>query len=174
LKTPVATPLGGSCEVAIHTLENGTWESFGTPKNSEHDYRGQNTSHWGVFYTVGKVLKYRCPKWPRMNHLDICNTSYGRKKGRESNWQFDSWPLKVANQPDSGACRWSATHRWKALEKSYNFNSDLVLIRVRGEELWASKVSRVQTGIPNRDNFGTPLWESQEKKPFGCKCGGEL
>ncbi len=28
-------------------------------------------------------------------------------------------------------------------------------------------------GSPNRDNFGTPLWESQEKMPFGCKCGGE-
>jgi len=27
---------------------------------------------------------------------------------------------------------------------------------------------------PNRDNFGTPLWESQEKKPFGCKCDEEL
>jgi len=27
---------------------------------------------------------------------------------------------------------------------------------------------------PNRDNFGTPLWESREKEPFGCKCGGEL
>jgi hypothetical protein len=27
---------------------------------------------------------------------------------------------------------------------------------------------------PNRDSFGTPLWESREKKPFGCKCGGEL
>jgi len=26
---------------------------------------------------------------------------------------------------------------------------------------------------PNRDNFGTPLWESQEKVPFGCKCSGE-
>jgi hypothetical protein len=25
-----------------------------------------------------------------MTHLDICNTSYGKKKGRESNWQFDS------------------------------------------------------------------------------------
>jgi len=23
---------------------------------------------------------------------------------------------------------------------------------------------------PNRDNFGTPLWESREKVPFGCKC----
>jgi hypothetical protein len=25
---------------------------------------------------------------------------------------------------------------------------------------------------PNRDNFGTPLWESWEKEPFGCRCGG--
>jgi len=24
-------------------------------------------------------------------------------------------------------------------------------------------------GSPNRDNFGTPLWESREKKPFGCR-----
>jgi len=24
-----------------------------------------------------------------------------------------------------------------------------------------------------RDSFGTPLWESREKVPFGCKCGGE-
>jgi hypothetical protein len=27
---------------------------------------------------------------------------------------------------------------------------------------------------PNRDNFGTPLWESREKEPFGCKCGEGL
>jgi hypothetical protein len=26
----------------------------------------------------------------RMSHLDICNPSYGQKKGRESNWQFGS------------------------------------------------------------------------------------
>jgi hypothetical protein len=24
-----------------------------------------------------------------MGHLDICNTRYGKKKGWESNWQFD-------------------------------------------------------------------------------------
>jgi hypothetical protein len=23
-------------------------------------------------------------------------------------------------------------------------------------------------GSPNRDSFGTPLWESRDKKPFGC------
>jgi hypothetical protein len=60
-----------------HTPENGTWESSGTPKILEFDCRGQNTSHRGVLYTVGKFLKCRCPKWPHMNHLDICNTSYG-------------------------------------------------------------------------------------------------
>jgi hypothetical protein len=26
---------------------------------------------------------------------------------------------------------------------------------------------------PNRDNFGTPLWESWDKKPFRCECRGE-
>jgi hypothetical protein len=25
-------------------------------------------------------------------------------------------------------------------------------------------------GSPNRDSFGTPPWESQEKVPLGCRC----
>jgi hypothetical protein len=29
-------------------------------------------------------------------------------------------------------------------------------------------------GSSNRDSFGISLWESQEKEPFGCKCGEEL
>jgi hypothetical protein len=29
-------------------------------------------------------------------------------------------------------------------------------------------------GSPNRDNFGTPLWEFREKVPFRCKCDGEV
>jgi hypothetical protein len=77
----VATPFWGKCEVATHTPENGTWESFGTPKNSECNRRGQNTSPLGVFYTIEKVLKCRCLKWPCISHLDICSTSYGQNKG---------------------------------------------------------------------------------------------
>jgi hypothetical protein len=84
--TIVTTPLWGKCDVATHTPENGTWESSGTPKNSELDCRGQNTSHWSVLYTLGNISECRCPKLPCMSHLDICGTSYGRKKGRESNW----------------------------------------------------------------------------------------
>jgi hypothetical protein len=34
-----------------------------------------------------------------MGHLDIYNTSYGKKKGPESNWQFDSRPLKLGIDP---------------------------------------------------------------------------
>jgi len=152
----VATPLWGKCEVATHTPGNGTWESSETPKNSERDYRGQNTLHWGIIYTIRKVLKCRCPKWPHMNHLDICSTSYGQKKGQESNWQFDSRPLKVGNQPDPGACKWTTTHRWKALEENYNFGLDLVLIQARGEKLWTLKVPGVQIGIVSGLHFGSP------------------
>jgi len=152
----VATPLWGKCEVATHTPKNGTWESSGTPENSERDCRGQKTFHWGVFNTIEKVLKCRCPKWPRMNHLDICSTSYGRNKGRESNWQFDSRPLKVGNQPDPSVCRWSATHRWKALKESYKFSSNLVPIGGWSEKLWMPKVPEVQTGKISGLHFGSP------------------
>jgi hypothetical protein len=59
---------------------------------------------WGFFYIIGKLLERKYLKWAHIAHLDIWNTSYGQKKGRESNWQFNSWPLKVGNQPDF--CAW--------------------------------------------------------------------
>ncbi len=152
----VATPLWDKCEGEAHTPKSGKWESFGTPENSELEFRGQNTSHWGVLYTNGKVLKCRCPKWPRMSHLDICSSSYGQKKGRESNWQFDSRPIKVGNRPFPNVCSKSATWRWKALDESYNFGSNLVPIRSRGEKLWTPKVPGVQTGTISRLQFGSP------------------
>jgi len=58
-----------------------------------------------------------------------------KKKGRESNWQFDSRPLKVGNRLDSGMCRWSAIYRWKALKESYKFASDLIPIQGMSKEL---------------------------------------
>jgi hypothetical protein len=105
LKYNFATPLWGKYEDEIRTHKSGNLESFGTSETSYLDWRGENTSLWCVFYTVGKVLKCRCRKRPRMSHSDIYSTSYGRKKGWESNWQFDSRPLKVGNRPDPGVCR---------------------------------------------------------------------
>jgi hypothetical protein len=106
----VATPLWAKCEGEAHTPKSENLESSGTPKNSELEFRGQNSLHWSVFGVIGKVLKFRFPKWPRMSHLDIFSPSYGQKKGRESNRQFDSRPLKVGNQPlpdvRSGSATW--------------------------------------------------------------------
>jgi hypothetical protein len=39
---------------------------------------------------------------------------------------------------------------------------------------YEQRVMNLQSpGSPNQDSFGTPLWESQDKKPFGCRCRGE-
>jgi hypothetical protein len=128
-------PTLAKCEDETHTLKVGDLESSGTPENSELDCRGQNTLHLSVIDIIEKVLKCRCPKWPRMNHLDICSPSYGQKKGRESNWQFDSRPLKVGNRPDPNVHWRSATWRWKALKETYQIGLDLVPIEGWGEKL---------------------------------------
>jgi hypothetical protein len=80
----------------------------------------------------------------------------GRKKGRESNW----WPLKVGNRPYPGVCRWSVTHCWKVLEKSYNFASDLILIKGLSWELWAPKVPGVEIGTVSGLLLGNPKTKS--------------
>jgi hypothetical protein len=62
----VATPLWAKCEGEAHTPKSGKLESCGTPENSELDCRGQISSHLSALGVIGKVLKCRCPKWPRM------------------------------------------------------------------------------------------------------------
>jgi hypothetical protein len=107
---------------------------------------------WGVYYIIKNLLECRCLKWAHITHLDISNTSYGQKKGYESNWQFDSRPLKVRNRPNFLACRRCVTYHWKALHKCYNFSWDLISIWGMHAKLWASKVAKVPivwiSGLP--------------------------
>jgi hypothetical protein len=140
----VATPLWPSVRMKLTLPKVGDLESSRTPESLEFDSKGQNTSPWGVLDVIGKVLKCRCPKWPRIGHLDICSSSYGQKKRQESNWQFDSRPLKVRNRPAPNVLWGSATGRWKALEEGFKFGWDLVPIGSRGEKLWCPKIPKVQ------------------------------
>jgi hypothetical protein len=107
----VATLLWPSVGVKPNTWKKLGLESSGTPKNSEDDLEDQNTLHWGVFGVIGKFLKRKYRKCPRILDLDICSPSYGQKKGWESNWQFDSRPLKVGNRPAPDVRFGSAIHR---------------------------------------------------------------
>jgi hypothetical protein len=61
-------------------------ESRWTPKSSNNNFRGQISLYWKFYY----IIERGCLKWAHMTHLGTWNTSYGQKKGRESNWQFDS------------------------------------------------------------------------------------
>jgi hypothetical protein len=171
LPTPtVTTPLWPSVGVKPNTPKVGDLESSETPECLEFDRKAQNYLHWGFLGVIGKVLKRKYRKWPRIGHLDIWSPSYGQKKGRKSNWQFDSRPLKVGKRPLSDVSSRSATWRWKAFEESYNFGSNLVPIRARGEKLWTPKVPGVQTRTVSGLHLGSP----GEKEPFGCSLGAEL
>jgi len=128
----------------------GDLESSGTPECSELDNRTQYTSHWGVLGVIGKVLKLRYRKCPRIGHLDICRPSYGQKKGRESNWQFDSRPLKVGNRPLSEVRIGSAIRVGKISTRATSLvqtssRSDLAVRSYELPKSWDS----------TRDDFGT-------------------
>jgi len=128
-------------------------ESRWTPETSENDCKGQTSMSCGVPDIIGKLLERRCLKWARSAHLDIWDTSYGQKKGRESNCQFDSRPQKVGNRPDLLSCRGRVTYRWKALNESYNFALDCTSIGGLFAKLWGSKVA----GVPTSGILGLPL-----------------
>jgi hypothetical protein len=132
-------------------------EFSGTLEYSELDNKGQNTLHWGVLGVIGKGLKHRYRKWPRIGNSNICSPSYGQKKGWESNYQFDSWPLKVGNRPLLDVRFECATWRWKDLDEG--FGSNLNAIQLCSRELWRFKVPGVPPG---------QFRESREFVPFGC------
>jgi len=125
---------------------------------------------YGVLYIIGKLLERRYLKWALIAHLDIRNTSYGQKKGWESNYHFDSRPHKVRNRPDLLSFMGRATYHWKALDESYNFALDRIAIRGLLAKLWGSKVA----GVPFGAISGLPLGSPGREKPFGCNLRGEL
>jgi hypothetical protein len=102
-------------------------ESWWTPKFSKSTCRGQNSLDWKVRYIIETFVERICLKWAHMTHLDTWNTSYDQKKGRESNCQFDSQPLKVRNRPNFLVCRWHVTYHWKAFDEGYNVSTHKVM-----------------------------------------------
>jgi hypothetical protein len=163
----VATLTWPSVGVKPNTWKSWDLESTWTPECSELNSKGQNTSHWGVLGVIGKVLKRRYRKCPRIGNSDICSPSYGQKKGRESN----SRPLKVGNRCLTDIRIGSAIRHWKDLDEGYTFGLDLVAVQLCSRELWRFKVPRVPSG-QNRDSISgvsgicaiwmPPLWRAAE------------
>jgi hypothetical protein len=162
LHTPKWTPTLGVGE---------SWSPKRTSETSESILRGQNSMACCALYINGKLFNCRCPKWARIAHLDIWNTSYGQKKARESNSResasFDSWLLKVGNRPEILGCREHATYRWKGLDETYNFPSDGNSIGGLLRKLWGFKVPGVPLGEISGLSRGSP-GTLGTKRPVGC------
>jgi hypothetical protein len=141
----------------------GSWSPERTPESLERDCRGQNSSPWRVLYIIGKVLKCRCPKWPRMNHLDVCSPSYGQKKGRESNCQFERKRLPTTKSRESTRFTWLQATFHISLESSRRGLQ--LCFRPHCDRRSAKEVMRPQSlGSPCWRDFGTPTRESRERK----------
>jgi hypothetical protein len=63
----------------------GSWSPKWTLEFSKRNFKGQNPSAERVLYIIGKLLKRKCLKCACIAHLNIWNTSYDQKKGREWN-----------------------------------------------------------------------------------------
>jgi hypothetical protein len=147
----------------------GTWESTGTPETSEFNCRSQNTLYWKIIYIIEKLSKCRCQKWVHMSHLDICNTSYDKKKRpgvKLAVWfpTTKSWESTRPRRMQVMCDKLLESSRWELQ----------VFFRPHLNQKCKQRVMTSQSGgIPNRDSFGIPSWESRDKKPFGCRCRGE-
>jgi hypothetical protein len=108
--------------------------------------------------------------------------SYGQKKGRESNWQFDSRPLKVGNRPLPNLQIESAIRRWKDLDAGYKFGSDLVWFKPRCDQTSQSGVMSSQSpgtisgqfrdsnpGVPGKSDIQAWVLRSVTKYTIGSK-----
>jgi hypothetical protein len=163
----VATPLLEECEDDTHTPKMGTWESFGTPETSEFDCRGQNTSPWGVLHVIGKLLKCKCRKM-------ASHEPFGHLEHKL--WQKEGLGVKLAVWLPTTKSRESTRPRCVQMECDTplkRFQQELqVCFRPHPNQRSKQRVMNSQSPrSPNRDNFRTP-WESWDKKPFGCGCGG--
>jgi hypothetical protein len=147
------------------------WElEFGwTPKSSKSNFRGQNPLDWGVPYIITKLLKRRCLKWVCMTHLDTSNTSYGQKKGRESNCQIWLSNIKSRELPQFACMQvaWDIPleNPWQGLQLYFRLHLDQRL---------AHKIMALQScRSPNFGNFVTRTWEFRNKVTFGCWSHGQ-
>ncbi len=138
----------------------GLGSPLGLPKLQSSIARVKTPCIEAFLISLESCQNVNVEKWAHMSHLDIFSISYDKKKGRESNWQFDSRPLKVGNQPNPGVCRWSATHRSKDFNESYTFALDLIPIGGLNKELWPRKVAGVQIGIISGLLLGSPRIKS--------------
>jgi hypothetical protein len=133
----------------------GSWSPKWTPKYLERDCKGQNPLIRKVLYIIGKLFKHKFLKWVRITHLDIWNTSYDQKKGRE----LTKFPgVQVA-------CDIPLESSWQGLQLCFtphcNWRSAHEVMRPKVARVLIGGISRLALGSPwTKNHLDVALVES--------------
>jgi hypothetical protein len=143
----------GECN--SHSQKWETWNPLGLPKTQKTIWRVKSP-RIGVFFI--SMERY----W----NLDAQMALHGPFGHLQPKlWAKEESGIKLSVWLPTTKSRESTSSRhplkecdttWKALNESYNFGSNLVPIRIWGEELWASKISGLQPGTVSGLQLGSP------------------
>ncbi len=73
--------------------------------------------------TIEKALHRKCLKCPHIVHFNLICMSYDQKKGKESNWEFDSQRQFLRKQGSNEVQLGHVIHHWKDLFEGYKILS---------------------------------------------------
>jgi hypothetical protein len=140
--------LGLSVRMQLTLPKVRKWSHPGLPKIQKTIW-GVKSPCIGEFFIPMEVLKRRCPKWPRMGHLDICSPSYGQKEG--PGVKLAVW-LPTTKSRESTFFRCCLKECDMVLESS---RQELQLwFKARLDPSLRRRAMSVQSpGTPTRDNF---------------------
>ncbi len=147
----------------------GDLESPGTLECLELDSKAQNTSHWGVFSVIEKVLKRRYRKWPRIWSFGHLQPKLGAKEGPGVKLAIWLPPTKSRESTCSRHAFWECN----MVLKSFFWGLQLWFRSHPARRSGRGAMKSQNPGTPTWDSFGTPLWESREKVTFRRGCHKE-
>jgi hypothetical protein len=163
----VVTPLWGKCEVATHTPENGSCSPLGLPKIQKM-IAEVKTPRIEVFF----IPLERSQSVDVQNGLTWVIWTFAAQVWAKERpgvklpiWLSTTKSLEsTRSQRAPGECNTTLESSQRELQH---------WLRPRPDQRSGQEAMTVQSlGSPNRDNFGIPLWESWDKKPFGCSLRG--
>jgi hypothetical protein len=147
----VATPLWGKCEDETHTPKSGNLKSSGTLKNLELDFKGQNTSHWGVLCTLERSWSVDVKNglawaiWTSTTQVMV------ERRARSQTAKLAIWLLTTKSQESNHSrfvhveCDTLLEISWRELQLCFRPHPN------RRSELGV--MSSQSPGSPNQDNF---------------------
>jgi hypothetical protein len=164
----VATPFWGKCEDETRTSKSGNLKSSETPETSERNCKSQNTSHWGVLYTLER-------SWS----VDVENgLAWTFRYLQHKLWSKERLRVKLAVWLPTTKSRELTRPRCVRVECKTLLKSSWGELQVcftlhPNQRSKLGVMSSQSPRSPNQDSLGTPPWESRDTKPFGCRWHGQ-